>query len=222
MAGIRTIKPDFWTDEKIVELSPWARLFFIGLWNFCDYEGRMSYSEKRLKMQIFPADSIDVAPLCAELRRTALITVYEISGETYLVVNQFKKHQKIDSRRLSKLPPPPKISAENDDLRRTAPNPSAIREREREREREAAPKNGAVRRTSAQKAFTPPTVSEVRAYCNERGNNVDPEKFVAHYSASNWVRGKTKIVNWKACVITWEKQEKDHGNKADIYAPGAI
>ena len=30
MARIRTIKPDFWTDEKVVELSAFARLLFIG------------------------------------------------------------------------------------------------------------------------------------------------------------------------------------------------
>lgn len=53
--------------------------------------------------------------------------------------------------------------------------------------------------------FIPPTLEEVQAYCKERGNNVDAEKFINHYGASNWYRGKTKITNWKACVITWEK-----------------
>ena len=53
--------------------------------------------------------------------------------------------------------------------------------------------------------FIPPTVEEVRAYCEERGNDVDPEKFVAYYASTNWYRGKTKISNWKQCVITWEK-----------------
>lgn len=53
--------------------------------------------------------------------------------------------------------------------------------------------------------FVPPTVEEVRAYCEERGNDVDPEKFVAYYSSTNWYRGKTKISNWKQCVITWER-----------------
>lgn len=55
------------------------------------------------------------------------------------------------------------------------------------------------------KRFVPPTVEEVRAYCDERGNDVDPEKFVAYYNAANWYRGKTKITNWKQCVITWER-----------------
>jgi len=54
MPRIRTIKPEFWTDDKIVELSFPARLLFIGLWNFCDDWGRMEYKPKSIKLRIFP------------------------------------------------------------------------------------------------------------------------------------------------------------------------
>lgn len=107
MARIRTIKPDFWTDEKIVELSPLARLLFIGLWNFCDDEGRMALSVKRLKLQILPADSADISELLGEIRREGLVTIYVIEDKEYLQVNGLSKHQKIDRRTPSKLPPPP-------------------------------------------------------------------------------------------------------------------
>jgi predicted phage replisome organizer len=56
--------------------------------------------------------------------------------------------------------------------------------------------------------FTPPTIEQVQEYCKERNNTIDAEKFVNHYAASNWFRGKTKIKNWKACVITWEKNDR--------------
>lgn len=55
--------------------------------------------------------------------------------------------------------------------------------------------------------FSPPTLEEVKAYCAERGNNVDPEAFINHYQSVNWYRGKTKISDWKACVRTWEKDK---------------
>ena len=60
------------------------------------------------------------------------------------------------------------------------------------------------------KRFIPPTVEEVAAYCRERGNNIDAEAFVAHYSARNWIpKGYTKqMTNWKAAVITWEKYDQ--------------
>lgn len=109
MARIRTIKPDFWTDEHIVELSAFARLLFIGLWNFADDDGRMEYSPKRIKMQIFPADPIDTTALFGELRREGLIEVYTVDGKEFLQVKNFAKHQKIDKRAASKIPAPQQI-----------------------------------------------------------------------------------------------------------------
>lgn len=56
--------------------------------------------------------------------------------------------------------------------------------------------------------FTPPTVDEVKVYCQERGSSVDPEKFVDFYSANGWKQGKNKpIVDWKAAVRTWERSD---------------
>ena len=107
MARIRTIKPDFWTDEKVVELSAFARLLFIGLWNFADDEGRMECSPKRIKMQILPADSAEVPRLLEEIRALGLIDIYTVDGIDYLQVQGFAKHQKVDKRSPSKHPKKP-------------------------------------------------------------------------------------------------------------------
>jgi len=117
MARIRSIKPEFWTDEKVVSLSPLARLLFIGMWNFVDDEGRADYSPMRMKMQILPADSAEITELLGEIRRENLIEVYSIDNKEYFQVRGFAKHQKVDARRTSKLPPPP-VCAE---LRRISP-----------------------------------------------------------------------------------------------------
>lgn len=61
---------------------------------------------------------------------------------------------------------------------------------------------------SAIKKFVPPTVDEVRAYCQERGNNIDPEYFVDHYSSKGWMVGSKKMVDWKAAIRNWERNEK--------------
>lgn len=55
------------------------------------------------------------------------------------------------------------------------------------------------------KKFTPPTLEEVRAYCNERNNTVDPETFINFYESKGWFVGKNKMKDWKACVRTWER-----------------
>lgn len=67
--------------------------------------------------------------------------------------------------------------------------------------------------------FTPPTVSEVREYCSERKNGIDPQAFVDFYEANGWMRGKTKIKDWKACVRTWESRQPKQTNS---YTEGVI
>ena len=59
------------------------------------------------------------------------------------------------------------------------------------------------------KAFKPPTVEEVAAYCAERQNGIDAQAFIDYYAGTNWFRGKTKIKDWKACVRTWEKRDRE-------------
>lgn len=53
--------------------------------------------------------------------------------------------------------------------------------------------------------FTPPTIEEVKEYCLQRNNNVDPEKWIDHYTAKGWMIGKNKMKDWKAAVRTWER-----------------
>ena len=61
------------------------------------------------------------------------------------------------------------------------------------------------------KRFAPPTVDEVREYCLERGNHVDPQRFVDYYTSNGWMVGKNKMKDWKAAVRTWEQKEKPAG-----------
>ena len=59
MPRIRTIKPEFWTDSKIVALTPHARLLFIGMWNFADDHGCVDDDPMQLKLRVLPADHVD-------------------------------------------------------------------------------------------------------------------------------------------------------------------
>lgn len=113
MARIRTIKPDFWTDEKVVEISAFARLLFIGLWNFADDEGRLVYSEKKIKMQIFPSDNLNMSELFGEIRREKMIDVYEVDNISYIQIVNFSEHQKVDKRSPSKYPQNPNSPAKS-------------------------------------------------------------------------------------------------------------
>lgn len=59
------------------------------------------------------------------------------------------------------------------------------------------------------KRFTKPTLEEVRAYCQERKNCVNAEKFVDYYDSNGWKVGKNPMKDWKAAVRTWEKNRFD-------------
>lgn len=53
--------------------------------------------------------------------------------------------------------------------------------------------------------FLAPTLEEVKAYCLERKNNVEAERFIDFYQSKGWLVGKSKMKDWKACVRTWER-----------------
>ncbi len=64
-----------------------------------------------------------------------------------------------------------------------------------------------LRSGESKKRFRPPTVEEVEAYCFERNNKVDAERFVDFYASNGWRVGKNPMKDWKAAVRTWEKRE---------------
>lgn len=65
-----------------------------------------------------------------------------------------------------------------------------------------------VEKPKPKKRFVPPTVEEVAAYCAERRNGVNPQRFVDFYTANGWTQGKGKpIKDWQAAVRTWEQRD---------------
>ena len=66
-------------------------------------------------------------------------------------------------------------------------------------------------------AFSPPSLEEVRAYCQERGNSVDAQRFVDYYGANGWKVGKNPMKDWKAAVRTWENNDYDTPKKNPKY-----
>lgn len=94
MARIRTIKPDFFFDEKITELDHKARLAFIGLWCYADKEGKMEDKPKVLKAKLFPYENIDFDKILTVLADVNMISRYAVEGKNFLIINNFQKHQR--------------------------------------------------------------------------------------------------------------------------------
>ena len=69
-----------------------------------------------------------------------------------------------------------------------------------------------------QKRFTKPTLADVQAYCAERGNSVDAQKFVDYYESNGWRVGKSPMKDWRAAVRTWERNNQQ-GNQRVLLKP---
>ena len=67
--------------------------------------------------------------------------------------------------------------------------------------------------TTKRKRFEKPTLSEIKAYCIERGNKVDAQHFYDYYESNGWKVGKNSMKNWQAAVRTWEKNSYTNTTK---------
>lgn len=93
MARARNIKPAFFSNEELVELSFATRLLFIGLWTIADRDGRLEDRPKRIKMDLFPADNLDIDAALNELQGSGFLLRYIVEGSRYIQVLTFGKHQ---------------------------------------------------------------------------------------------------------------------------------
>ncbi|TFD27487.1 hypothetical protein [Cryobacterium cryoconiti] len=106
MARIRTIKPDFWTDGNMIGLTPFARLLYIGSWNFtlCD-RGHLSDDAQGLRLKVLPGDMVDGEALLQELMdKGRIVRVVLPDDRTFLHIPRFEDHQKLDTRWNSRCP----------------------------------------------------------------------------------------------------------------------
>lgn len=104
MARIRTIKPEFFTSEDIVALTPLARLLYVALWCEADREGRLVWRPRTFKLRYLPADNCDADALCQELIDGGLVVLY---GDDLAYIPSFARHQHLNPRESASTLPEP-------------------------------------------------------------------------------------------------------------------
>lgn len=201
MARTRYIKPATFLDEELADLPIEARYFFAGLWTQADREGRLEDRPKSLKAQILPWDKVDADRLL-DLLAPKFIQRYSVEGRRYIWIVQFSKHQNPHKKEaLSSIPAPemgcPVTSGTSPGLSRPSPMGNG--------ELGMGNTNGEGTGAKAPRTFKKPTVEEVRAYCQERGNKIDPQHFCDYNEGRGWVIGRSPMKDWQATVRTWEK-----------------
>jgi hypothetical protein len=64
--------------------------------------------------------------------------------------------------------------------------------------------------------FTPPTIQEIRTFCQENGLFIDVDRFIDYYQSNGWKVGRNKMKDWKATVRNWARDDQ---KKKDIVKP---
>lgn len=107
MARARNIKPGFFSNDELVELPFEGRLLFIGLWTIADRAGRLLDRPKKIKMDLFPADNVDVDGLLTSLAERGFIRRYEAEDMRCIQVVNWNKHQNPHVKEVPSILPEP-------------------------------------------------------------------------------------------------------------------
>ena len=93
MARARNIKHGFFTNDRLAECEPLARLLFAGLWTIADREGRLEDRPKRIKAELLPYDDCNGDALLTQLADAGFVIRYKAGGNNYIQITNFLKHQ---------------------------------------------------------------------------------------------------------------------------------
>lgn len=120
MPRIRSIKPETFDDPDLCALSFAARWLFIGLWTQADRAGRLEDDVRRLKVRLLPYDNVDVGELLDMLAAEGFVARYKVAEKSYLVVNNFTKHQRPHPKETASVIPAPAMERNGRPGKKTA------------------------------------------------------------------------------------------------------
>lgn len=237
MARIRSVKPEFWADEDLAQVSRDARLLYIGLWNLADEHARLRGDPRFIKGQLFPYDD-DLTPaaldlLLDELARAGKAVRYRLESSAYVFLPNLAKHQRLEADKVpSKLPAPSDPGAAQISLREPAPRPNGVAPHPDSPapaadsstllygsgSMEPVAGDGGAPLVSAQTAkrgtripvdfaVTPEMVAWATKECPHVDGRLETEKFVNHWRAKTG-KDATKL-DWPATWRNWMLNARD-------------
>lgn len=205
----RIIKESICESEKLASVKDFDFRLWVCLITQADDAGRGDARPAIIKGRCFPLrESVTIKSISDSLHALAsngLIGLYEVGGRPFYWFPSWTEHQRVRDCK-PKYPAPD----ESDNPRQSAairgelPQSAAscgLNPIQSESNPNPNPKEEARERAHR------PTVEEVAAYCRERGNSVDAERFVDFYASKGWKVGNQPMKDWKACVRTWERRE---------------
>lgn len=207
----RIIKESICCSDDIDKLTAFEETVFYRMIVRADDYGRLDARPSFLKSMLFVTKQgiteKNVQDAVLKMASVGLVRLYEVDGKPFLSFPKWDLHQRVRNSKEKYPAPPentdcgvsPQVAANCGELPRVA----ALIQSESNPNPNPNPKESVSRATR----FTPPTVEEVAAYCLERKNHVDPQRFVDFYAAKGWMVGKNRMKDWKAAVRTWEQRD---------------
>ncbi len=210
MPRTRYIKHDLYLDDKLAACSLVARYIFPGLWIIADREGRLEDNPRKIGAMLLPYDKANINALLDELAQGGFLLRYTIEGRGYIQIVNFSKHQRPHLKEAASTIPPHSPTRAEKSRGKVGASTNLYAERSPIMGNgEWGMGNGEGEGTKTAKGGAIPTLEQVKAYCLERGNGVDPQRWFDFYCAKGWMIGKVKMRDWKAAVRTWERRDND-------------
>jgi len=134
----------------------------------------------------------------SNLQSTGEITVKSFSQGRIITINNWSKYQAVTDK-----------ATENQQAINRQPNRQSTGNLTPVKEY----KNIKNKEYKNNKRFIPPSLDEVRSYCEERRNRIDAQSFIDFYESKGWMVGKNHMKDWKAAIRTWEGRDNNNGPK---------
>lgn len=207
------LKRDFFKrhDIRIIEEMPNGKdyiLFYLKmLLESIDHEGELRFSEtipyNDQMLSVITNTNIDIVK--AAMKIFIELNMIEVFDDSTIYMSEVQRligSETMAAERKRKSRANQKLLAECDNVTQLSQTCHIEIEKDIEIEIEKDIINTQKKKT---KKFVKPTLEEVQAYCLERKNNVDAERFIDYYTSNGWKVGKNPMKDWKSAVRTWER-----------------
>ncbi len=211
MAKRRLINTKFWSDGYISELSPSEKLLFIYLLTnpYTNISGAYEISLKQMAL-----DTGFERTMVEEILERFKTDDKILYLHGYIVIKNFIKHQELNPKVLKgvenealNLPNDIK-NIVYDSLSHLNLNSNLIKYKGEDTK--------TIKQVKTTQKFKKPEITEVKVYCSERKNKVDPQRFLDYYESNGWRVGRNPMKDWKATIRTWEKNNNTSSNSPPV------
>ena len=222
MARKRMLSPDIWESSSFSKLSDFAKLVFIGLISNADDSGKGKANPSYIRSRLFPNDEerriTDIKKALSEIALTMSIILYEVNGDSFYLLTNWARWQKIDRPTPSKIPDPPQSVGERGRTTQNADFDESSTNTRRILDEGSTPNRIEVEEEKNKNVVVAYgdllSASEYEELCALIGKP-DCDYYIERVKA--FLKKKPKATfNTKAMILKWRREDVKSGNKGKV------